>query len=188
MDQEMENVAGTKVIRVAVTGPESTGKSRLAEELAIHFHTTWVPEYAREYLSTLQHHYTIEDIIAIAKGQKENEQQAVQHSRGLVFCDTDMLVTKIWAEHAFHQCPEWIEKSFTEDPYDFYLLCDVDIPWMQDPLREHPHLRSFFFSWYEKELIRAGFPYGVVSGSGHKRTANAINLLRNRFQEIHLPA
>ncbi len=107
-----ERIAKDMLRRVSVTGPESTGKTRLAEWLAGHYQTQWVPEYAREYLAKHGPDYTLEDVAAIAHGQLKRENTAVENAREILFCDTDLLVTKIWCEVVFGLCPEWIEQQF----------------------------------------------------------------------------
>ncbi|MBM3404284.1 MAG: ATP-binding protein [Bacteroidetes bacterium] len=167
--------------RVAVTGPESTGKSMLAKKLAEHFQTVWVPEYAREYLEKKQSKYDLDDILNIAMGQLEREEKMVANADHFIFCDTELLVTKIWAEHAFGHCPAWIRENLTAHLYDLYLLCDIDLPWEADPLREHPHLRDYFFNLYAGELDAMGVSYAVVRGMHEERFECAINHIRYHF-------
>ncbi len=185
MEKKMENISGSPVIRIAVTGPESTGKSVLSASLADHFHTVWVPEYAREYMEIHGPQYTVADIEKIARGQRDAELQLIHKANRFLFCDTDPLVTMIWSEHAFGRCPAWISGQLKTHPHDFYLLCDIDLPWEADPLREHPHLRGYFFELYRKELISLDLPYSIVRGTGRQRLENAILLLEERFPFIH---
>lgn len=163
--------------RISVTGPESTGKSWLAEQLASHYQTHWVTEFAREYLEENGPDYGPEDVVKIAKGQLEKEEKAALQCRKLLFCDTDMLVTKIWSEVVFGACPPWIEQQFTTHVYDLYLLCYPDIPWEADPLRENPENREELFWLYESALRKQGFPFRVVKGMGTQRLENAINFV-----------
>ena len=165
--------------RIAITGPESTGKTQLAKELAAHFKTKWVPEYAREYLSGKQERYTIEDILRIAKGQLKQETKIARGTTGLLFCDTDLTVLKIWSQVVFSSCPEWIEEKFNTHQYDLYLLCYPDIEWKADPLRENPTDRRFLFELYKEELEKAGVHYVIVKGRGAQRLENAINFVRH---------
>lgn len=167
--------------RISITGPESTGKSQLAEKLAGHYQTVWTPEYAREYLDLHGPYYKLEDIEKIARGQLAAEEERFKLASRWLFCDTDFIVLKIWAEHAFQHCPDWILKQIENHPYDLYLLCDVDLPWEPDPLREHPHLRQFFFNLYLVELNSRNLPFGIVKGNGHERLENAINIIEKRF-------
>ncbi len=161
-------------LRISVTGPESTGKSWLAENLALHYHTLWVKEFARDYLNTLGRDYTYEDILYIAQNQLREENQLFPSVPEFLFCDTDLLVLKIWCEVKYGKCHPWIRKQFQTHRYDLYLLCDIDLPWEYDPLREHPDQRQFLFDLYEKELKENRLPYQVISGSGLLRLQHAV--------------
>lgn len=163
--------------KIAITGPESTGKTQLAEELAKYFDANWVPEHAREYLSGNTVSYSINDILSIAKGQLKREEKMAQSSSNLLFCDTDLTVTKIWAQLVFKTCPQWIEQKFLEHNYDLYLLCYPDIDWEPDRLRENPNDRLKLFDLYQKELESAQFNYRIVDGRGEERLKNAINFV-----------
>ncbi len=168
-----------RIYKIAITGPESTGKSTLSESLAMHYQTLWVPEFARDYLAHLKRPYTLSDITKIAMGQRQLEKSYEKKMKsGFLFCDTDYIVTKIWAEHAFGECPEWIETQIRKNCYDLYFLCNIDIPWEDDPLREHPHLRSHFFNAYKTELERRGFPYHIISGNQEQRIISAQKHLK----------
>jgi NadR type nicotinamide-nucleotide adenylyltransferase len=167
--------------KIAVTGPESTGKSILAEQLAAHYKTTWVPEYAREYLDHLGRPYEEKDIVAIARGQLSREALKFEQASGFFFCDTELLVTKIWSEVKYNRCHPWILKSIATHRYDLYLLCDIDLPWQYDPLREHPDQRQYLFDLYYRELTKCNYPFSVVFGSGPDRLANAIQRIETFF-------
>lgn len=173
------------MIKIAVTGPESTGKSWLASKLADHFHTVFVPEYAREYLQHLDRTYQLDDLVQIARGQQAAHQQGVQKAHDLVFFDTDFLVLKIWCQHRFHEVPHIILNNLEKRDVDLYLLCNVDLPWEYDPQREHPHLRQFFFDWYRRELDSYGFPYLVISGQGDQRLQAAIDGVQQFIQQTN---
>ena len=164
--------------RIAITGPESTGKTWLAKELADHFQTNWVHEFAREYLPELEKEHTLEDVLAIAKGQLKTEEEIAHKTNGLLFCDTDLTVTKIWSQVVFNSCPQWIEDMFVQHRYDLYLLCYPDIVWKPDPLRENPKDRLFLFELYKNELKNAGFNVAIVKGRGEQRLKNAVNFVR----------
>jgi NadR type nicotinamide-nucleotide adenylyltransferase len=172
----METQNGTtksKLMRIAVTGPESTGKSSLAEALAHHYHTLWVPEYARQYLSEKDTPYTYTDILRIAKGQYKAENELLK-TTDLLFCDTDFCVTSIWCTVKYGKCHDWITQKLEENHYDLYLLCNIDLPWQFDPLREHPEMRNELFEMYVQLLEKHHFNYRIVSGQGKERMQNAI--------------
>jgi NadR type nicotinamide-nucleotide adenylyltransferase len=161
------------MIRISITGPESTGKSWLAENLAMHFRTLWVPEYARKYLIDIDRSYTYDDILLISQRQFEMENLAAENTK-LLFCDTDFCVTSIWCNVKYGKCHEWITDKLERNNYDLYLLCDIDLPWQYDPLREHPEMRSELFGMYRYLLEEHRFNYKVIQGTGDKRLHNAI--------------
>lgn len=154
-----------EIIRVAIIGPESTGKSTLSAALANHFNTVWVKEYAREYIENLQNPYTFDDITAIAKGQLAAENKLVEQANRYLFCDTTLLVTKIWQEHLYGHCDNFIHNNLIINNYDLHLLTNTDIPWEFDKQREHPHLREYFMEVYEKALQQMGVNYATISGA-----------------------
>lgn len=180
MEEKLLQPAGP--CRIAVTGPESTGKSVLAESLALHYHTVWVPEYARTYLKDLDRPYHYEDILKIARGQLQSETEAVAQASGLLFCDTELIVTKIWSEFKYGKCDLWIPEQINQHPHDLYLLCDIDLPWEFDPLREHPGHRKDLFRLYLKELESRNLNYGIVSGTGAKRLENALSIIKEKLK------
>ena len=170
-----------KIIRIAVTGPESTGKSMLAERLAGHFGEPWVPEFARDYLNRIGRPYDEQDILSIARGQLEREEQKAAGANACLFCDTELIVTKIWSEVKYGRCHPWILDRIEKHRYDLFLLCDIDIPWENDPQREHPHRREYLFNLYFKELTDRQFPFEVVRGTGDDRLRNAIRAIGKYF-------
>ncbi len=163
--------------RIAITGPESTGKSLLANALTIHFGGIYVPEYARTYLQNTNGNYTLDDIVTIAKGQLESEQRLMASAGNYLFADTEMLVCKIWAQVVFGTVPDFIKQAFEDQKYNLYLLCDIDLPWEADPLREHPNRREELMKLYINELNNAGYAYKIVSGTGEQRLKNALKHL-----------
>lgn len=160
--------------KVAITGPESTGKSTLAEKLAWHYGTVWVPEYARQYLGELGRPYNRNDLVEIAVGQVKLEDNLRKKAKKLLFCDTDLLVISIWYRHYYGRLHALIADLLEHRSYDLYLLMDIDLPWRYDPMREHPHLRRHFFEWYERELISRNLPYRVIRGENWERLQSAI--------------
>jgi NadR type nicotinamide-nucleotide adenylyltransferase len=173
-----------KVLKIAITGPESTGKSQLAEELAAHYKTVYVKEYAREYIDRLDQPYTQNDILEIAKGQIQSEDQMIKQANRLLFCDTELIVTKIWSEVKYGNCNPWILNTIQENKYTLFLLCNIDLPWEEDPQREHPHMRDHLFNLYFNELTNREYPFKVVSGFGKERLLNAIGFIENALSQI----
>jgi len=168
--------------RIVITGPESTGKTALTKALANYFNGEMVPELAREYLNTHGLDYTVKDVESIAKLQFEAIQQARYTSNDWLFCDTDLLVIKIWMEYKYGDCPLWIDAALAKQAPTFSLLCDIDLPWEEDPMREHPNERKTLFHLYETYLISMNRPYAVVSGSGQDRVDAAIGILKKEFK------
>ncbi|MFD1873570.1 AAA family ATPase [Hymenobacter bucti] len=166
---------GSPPIRISITGPESAGKSTLAAELAAHYGTVFVPEYARTYLEAHGPGYAPADLEAIARGQLAAEDAAAQQATKLLFCDTDLLVIKIWAENAFGTCPAWVEAELAHPRYALTLLLAPDLPWSPDPLREHPDpaQRWHFYNLYRAELVSRGWPFAEISGAPAQRIALA---------------
>lgn len=171
------------VKRIMITGPESTGKSWLAQKLALHYHTLWVPERARTYLEEINRPYQEEDLLKIAREQLDLEDLLAGRAKQILFCDTGMLVLKIWSEHSFGRCHPFILEQLQKRKYTFHLLPDIDMPWQPDPQREHPHLREYFFDLYREELKAHQTPFQIICGSGQQRLQNALkvvdSILRN---------
>jgi len=171
--------------KIVIIGPESTGKSTLCEALAKHFNTQWCPEYARQYLSENGTNYHYDDLLTIAKGQLAAEDAYVEKATHLLIIDTDMYVMKVWCEYVFNNCHPFILEKINERKYDAYLLCDIDLPWTADEMREYPNEapRKELFTIYKELLINQNTPWGVVPGEGTERTNNAIVLIDKLLKE-----
>jgi len=169
------------VKRIILTGPESTGKTTLAKQLAEHFQTNWVPEYGREHFVAHNGKLSIDDISIIASTQLEREELAAIESNRFLFCDTDLIVTQVWSEIYFQKSPEWIVSHNHLKKYDLYLLMDIDIPWEDDGTREFPNLREFHFKRLKEELDSHQLNYCVISGTGEERLKSAVNEIETRF-------
>ena len=166
--------------KIVVTGPESTGKSTLCEQLAKKYNTIWVPEYAREYLLKLGRPYTYDDLLIIAKGQLEQEDRITASSKSpMVFIDTDMYVMKVWCEYVFGKCHSFILDEIVKRKYDIYLLCNTDLPWVADELREYPDLesRERLYHMYKDLMINQPTPWFEISGNYEQRLSNAISIV-----------
>ncbi len=171
----LKNQSDSTILRIAITGPESTGKSTLAAQLATHYQTVFVPEFARYYLPYIQLPYQIQDLYHIALGQRAFEEALLPQAQQLLIADTEMLVLKVWYEHAFGESPQWLEDALKAQHYDLYLLMDIDIAWQPDPQREHPHLREHFLEIYHQLLEENQFSYKIISGNDEERLQNAIS-------------
>jgi NadR type nicotinamide-nucleotide adenylyltransferase len=165
--------------KVVVIGPESTGKSTLSQDLANYFACPWVPEYARTYIEQLGRPYNYDDLLDIAKGQVELEEKQSKKAKDLLICDTDLHVIKIWSDHKFGKVHDWILEQINDREYDAYLLTDIDIPWQEDPQREHPHpeMRRHFFDWYLRLIEQTGVPFENISGSQEERLQKSIEAI-----------
>jgi NadR type nicotinamide-nucleotide adenylyltransferase len=167
--------------KIVVIGPESTGKSTLCAQLAKHYSTTWCPEFAREYLSTNGKDYSYHDLLAIAEGQLATEDNYLDKAKsGMYFIDTNMYVMKVWCEYVYGKCHQFILDQLVARQYDLYLLCDIDLPWTFDELREYPdeHSRRELFCIYEDIMINQSTPWALISGSYDERTSKAIDAVQ----------
>jgi NadR type nicotinamide-nucleotide adenylyltransferase len=172
------------IIRIALIGPESSAKSTLSEALAKHYHTSWVPEYSREYLKTIDRKYTLDDILKIAKEQLAQEQKKILSANKFIFADTELIISKVWCEDVFKVCPDWISENILKNKYDLSLLTYPDLPWENDPVRENPHRRQFFFDWYEKELKSIHANYTIIKGNGDERLSNCVDAIKKFLTNI----
>jgi NadR type nicotinamide-nucleotide adenylyltransferase len=172
-----------EVKKIVVVGSESSGKSSISEALANALHTVWVPEYAREYLTSLGRPYTEEDHLVMAKKQLENEDKLLEEANKYLVCDTDLYVIKVWGEDKYGRCHPWILEQIARRKYDMYLLTDIDIPWEDDPLREHsdPEERRHFFNIYYDLVQNTGLPWALLSGSEEERLNTALKAIGEVF-------
>jgi nicotinamide riboside kinase len=204
--------------KIVVLGPESTGKSFLCVQLATHYQTKWVPEFARTYLEKTGPEYHYEDLYEIAKGQLELEERAIDNAQWAIdngqlaidkefqdstvslppsslnlspstfhlppptvnlpplFLDTDLYTIKIWSEISFNKCDNRILSRIADHRYDLYLLCNTDLPWAPDPLREYPDLlmRRKIYHYYKDALVNQEKPWVDISGNYEERFLKAV--------------
>ena len=171
--------------RILILGPESTGKSTLAEMLAQHYAEPWVPEVAREYLEKLDRPYTYEDLLQIGKQQMNLEDELALTATRFLFCDTDLRVIQVWSQHRYGKVDPWVLEEIARRTYDLILLCAPDLPWQADPLREHPELemRQEFFEVYQQLTEASGFPWILISGETAERLSAAIRAVADLEKE-----
>ena len=173
------------MFKVAITGPESTGKSTLAEKLAHHYKTDFVPEYSRTYLENFEGRYTENDVVEIAKGQHNLILEEEKKSSKILIADTEIVVCKIWVEYVFKHSNKVIDEILKQQDFDLYLLCDIDLPWTYDPLRENPNIdeRKELFEIYRNTLEQMKVPFEIVSGNDEVRVNNAIKVIEKYRHE-----
>ena len=168
-------------IKIIITGPESTGKTTLARQLAAHYNTIWLPEYARTYIESLKRHYNYNDIINIAKEQIKLEKEYLNKAKNILFVDTGLIITKIWFKEVYDKYPNWLNNAIKYQAADLFLLCNYDIPWVKDPLRENgsTEIREYLFNQYKKEIEKNKFNYKIISNLDNERLENAIKIVDN---------
>lgn len=195
--------------KFVIIGPESTGKSTLCRQLAEHYKTLWVPEFARQYLLKNGTDYSYEDLLTIAKGQIDLEESVsnglsgtslklteyrasnIEHHTSFIsppeggvtgfFIDTDMYVMKVWCEYVFNKCPNWILNRIAERHYDGYLLCNTDLDWVADALREYPDktIREKLYYYYKDLMINQFVSWVDINGNYSERFEKALNFIDN---------
>jgi NadR type nicotinamide-nucleotide adenylyltransferase len=170
----------TEILKIAVVGPESTGKSTMSEYLAEHYQTVWVPEYARGYCEALTAPPTWQDEINMFYGQVALEEEYLPKANKILICDTTFITVKIWSDYTFGRSPQEVLDELPKHPYDLYLLLNIDLPWEEDPLRDFPHMREHFMEVWYKELDELKANYALITGTGPGRYQNAVKAV-DRF-------
>ena len=187
----------TVIKKIVIIGPESTGNSTLTKQLAAHYNTIACPEYARQYLNENGTSYTFKDLLTIAKGQislednckkliidswylAANKQQSAINYQPF-FIDTDMYVMKVWCEYVFGKCHQFILDEIAGRKYDLYLLCNIDLAWVKDDLREYPdeQPRKELYHIYKDLLVNQTVPWVNISGTYDQRLQTAIAAVDN---------
>jgi NadR type nicotinamide-nucleotide adenylyltransferase len=167
----------TAPLKIAIVGPESTGKSTMSAYLAEHYQTAWVPEYARGYCEKLTEQPTWQDEINMFYGQIELEKEYLPKANKLLICDTTFITVKIWSDYTFGRSPQEVLDELPKHPYDLYLLLSIDLPWEEDPLRDFPHMREHFMEIWHKELKELNANYVLISGAGQDRYDSAVKAI-----------
>ncbi len=169
-------------IKIVLFGPESTGKTTLARQLAKHYQTVFVPEYMREYLQEKWNEHkevcTYDDLIPITKGQIRLENEYLKKANKILFYDTNPLELKVYSEVYYEgKVPDILNKISVENVYDLYLLTYIDTPWIADDLRDKPNQREAMFLRFKESLDTYGLPYIVLEGDKTSRLKEAIKII-----------
>ena len=178
MEKSLES---THIKRIALIGPESSGKTTLCMQLAAHYKTAWVPEYARMFMENLNRPYTYEDVVHCTREQINAEDTLLQKANRFLFCDTELINCKIWFDDVFKKEPAWLEEEITKRKYDLHLLTSPDLEWVHEPVRENPHRREYFFNLYKQQLEKRNFVFRIVNGSGEARLDSAVRFIDSLF-------
>ncbi|UII74527.1 ATP-binding protein [Flagellimonas sp. HMM57] len=178
----------SNLIKVVLFGPESTGKTTLSQQLARHYNTVWVPEYAREYLQdkwnnerkTCEPH----DLLPIAQGQIRLENELTKKATDLLICDTDLLETKVYSEaYYIGHCDPVLEKYALKNTYDLYFLTYIDTPWEADDLRDKPDEREKMFAYFHDTLKKYDRNFVILKGDKKTRLKTAVERINNLLQQ-----
>ncbi|GLR19469.1 AAA family ATPase [Portibacter lacus] len=165
--------------KIIITGPESSGKTTLASDLASYYNIDFVKEYARAYLKDIEKNYSFEDVVNIGEGQNQHEKEASQKAEDLLICDTDLLTIKIWLEYKYGRIDEWIESQVNNYRDRIYLLCLPEMEWEADELRENPDDREEIFEIYKENLEFYNLEYHILEGSQAYRKKEAISIIES---------
>ncbi len=174
-------------MKVAITGPESTGKTELSRQLAAYFDGLCIPEYARSYVESLNRPYTYLDVIHIAGKQIREIAASGAGKANYIFLDTELIITRVWLEVSYGFCPEWVNSAINNSKIDLYLLCNTDIPWIEDNVRENGGMmREILFHNYQQLIEANGFRYKIVTGTGDSRLKNALSAIDEFIATAHV--
>jgi NadR type nicotinamide-nucleotide adenylyltransferase len=172
-----EELPAAPVLRVVLTGSESTGKTTLAHRLAAHYGTVASREFVREYAVARDNQLSFDDHGPIARGQMAAEDEAVARARRVAFIDTDLVSTAVYCDHYYGRCPAWIVDQAVQRAADMYLLMNVDVPWVPDPARDRGHRRAEMHALFRERLETLHLPYAEISGDWDQRFAAAVRLV-----------
>jgi nicotinamide riboside kinase len=181
--KQLHNTGDSEIIKIALFGPESTGKTTLATQLADHFKTAWVPEFARDYLQEKWNNTAqicdVNDMLPIAYGQMQSENEKLSIANKFLFCDTNLMVTKVFSEVYYNYCDPSLSKAAKKHEYDLFFLTDIDVPWEKDDLRDKPEERETVFEAFKQTLIDNNKPFIMLSGDKEVRLNTAIEILED---------
>lgn len=187
MEKELKQQASS-CIKVVLFGPESTGKTTLSKQLARHYNSVWVREYAREYLQDKwnDERKTCQpkDLMPIAIGQMKLENELAQKTDSVLICDTDLLETKVYSESYYQgTCDPILDTYALKNSYDLYFLTYIDTPWEADDLRDKPNERERMFKAFETALKTYKKPYVLLKGNKEERLKLAVEHIDNLLEK-----
>jgi nicotinamide riboside kinase len=181
--KQLPNTGSSKIIKIALFGPESTGKTTMAIQLAEHFKTAWVPEFARDYLQEkwekTEEICDVDDMLPIAYGQTKLENEALSTANKFLFCDTNLMVTKVFSEVYYNFCDSLLDKAAIGHEYDLFFLTDIDVPWEKDDLRDKAEGRESVFAVFKQTLIDNNKPFITLSGDKNLRLHKAVAIVND---------
>ena len=187
MEERLEQEP-SDIVKIVLYGPESTGKTTMSEQLARHYNTVWVPEYAREYLQdkwnnerkTCEPH----DLLPIAEGQMKLENELTKKATKVLLCDTDLLETKVYSEAYYvGHCDPLLEKYALKNSYHLYFLTYIDVPWVGDDLRDKPNERERMFAYFKETLEKYNRNFVILKGDRKTRLSTAIQHIDNLLEK-----
>ena len=165
---------------IVITGAESTGKTTLTELLASHYNVPYIPEIARDYVERLDHKYNYQDVEEIATKQVKQLSELQKKGHPLIFVDTWLFITKVWFEEVFNKTPQWLSSAIKKTDIQLFLVCDIDLPWVYDPVRENGgEMRRKLHEKYIKNIEQFDFEYALVSGKNKLRFQNALKIMQH---------
>lgn len=164
---------------ICIYGPESTGKSTLTQQLAEHFKVPFIEEYAKQVIEEKNGDICFEDMETIVLGHHQRVMEALEHPQPLLFIDTDAIASKIWSNDLFGKESPVIEETIAKQHFDYYLLLDVDLPWVDDIHRYRPNERKDFFKRCKEQLDNRHKRYSIIRGTGSQRFDNALKCVES---------
>ena len=192
MEAKLEQRGPRNLIKIVLFGPESTGKTTLAQMLAQHYNTKWVPEYMREYLQVKwdRQQKTCEphDLLPIAKGQMALENEMAAGAEELLFCDTNLLELVVYSRAYYDEfVDDALLKPALKAQYDLYFLTYIDVPWEEDDLRDRPLQRDQMFHRFKSTLDKNALPYRLLQGNLQQRFETAVKIIEElKIQKVEL--